>query len=123
VGHTLPMDARPALGGHLEVRDEGATLRVVLVGAIDLAVRERDAPALWDALDGPAVRGVDVDASEVTFLDSTGLSVLVRLARDAAERGLPLTMSAVSPRVADLLEQTGVGDWMVALADSLTDAR
>ena len=105
------------------MRDEGAGLRVVLVGAIDLVVRERDAPALWDALDAPAVRAVDVDAADVTFLDSTGLSVLVRLARDAAERGLPLRLTAVSPRVADLLEQTGVGDWMAALADSLTDAR
>ncbi len=96
---------------------EGGVLRVVLVGAVDLMVREQDAPALWRALDEPGVREVQVDASGVTFLDSTGLSVLVRLARDAAERGVPLRMAAVSPRVADLLEQTGVGDWMVALAD------
>ncbi|MBD7917734.1 STAS domain-containing protein [Cellulomonas sp. Sa3CUA2] len=112
------MDARPTVGGRLDVRAEGAVLRVVLVGAIDLVVRERDTPALWTALDGPAVRAVEVEASEVTFLDSTGLSVLVRLARDAAERGLPLRMVAVSPRLADLLEQTGVADWMAALADA-----
>lgn len=100
------------------MHDDGPVLRVVLVGAVDLMVRERDAPALWEALDAPGVRAVDVDAAAVTFLDSTGLSVLVRLARDAAERGVALRMVAVSPRVADLLEQTGVGDWMAALADA-----
>ena len=97
---------------------QGPVLRVVLSGAIDLVVREHDAPALWVALDEPGLRVVELDAAEVTFLDSTGLSVLVRLARDAAERGLPLRQVALSPRVAELLEQTGVAGWMAALADA-----
>jgi len=118
VGHTHPMDGRRGSQGRLDVHAEGPVLRVVLVGAVDLVVRERDAPALWRALEAPAVRDVEVDASGVTFLDSMGLSVLVRLARDAAERGVALRMAAVSPRVADLLEQTGVGDWMATLADA-----
>lgn len=45
-----------------------------------------------------------------------GLSVLVRLARDAAERGVALRLVAVSPRVTDLLEHTGVGGWMAQIA-------
>lgn len=99
------------------MRREDAGVHVVLAGAVDLVVRERDAPALWAALDDPSVTEVRLDAAAVTFLDSTGLSVLVRLARDAAERRLPLRLVALSPRVADLLEHTGVGDWMAALAE------
>lgn len=91
-------------------------LRVVLDGAVDLAVRERDSPALWRALADPRVGEVELDAGAVTFLDSSGLSVLVRLARDAAQTGLPLRLIAVSEPVGYLLEQTGVGDWMAAIA-------
>ncbi|WP_201775250.1 MULTISPECIES: STAS domain-containing protein [Cellulomonas] len=101
--------------GGLAVRREGAVLRVVLDGAVDLAVRERDTPPLWAALAEPDVTGVEVDAGAVTFLDSSGLSVLVRLARDADERGVPLRLTAMSPRVADLLDATGVRDWIAGL--------
>lgn len=99
------------------MRREDGVLHVVLAGAVDLVVRERDAPALWCALDDAAVTEVRLDAAAVTFLDSTGLTVLVRLARDAAERRVLLRVVALSPRVADLLEHTGVGDWMAALGE------
>ncbi|UZN04670.1 STAS domain-containing protein [Cellulomonas sp. S1-8] len=111
------MDARRgAADGRLVVRRDGPVLRVVLDGGVDLLVRERDAPALWGALDDPQVQLVEVDAGAVTFLDSSGLSVLVRLARDAAAGGVPLRLVAVSPRVDDLLEQTGVRAWMTTIA-------
>ncbi|GIG38278.1 hypothetical protein Cph01nite_00400 [Cellulomonas phragmiteti] len=97
------------------MRRDGPVLRVVLGGAVDLVVRERDAPALWPALDDAGLSAVEVDAGAVTFLDSTGMSVLVRLARDVAERGLPLRLVAVSPRVEELLEHTGVREWMATI--------
>ena len=98
-------------------------LYVALTGPVDMEVRERDAVALWPALADPRVRAVDVDAGAVTFLDSSGLSVLVRLARDAAEHGVGLRLVATSPRVADLLEQTGVGEWMAQIAAAPGAAR
>lgn len=111
------MDVRgPTVGGGLDVHRDGPVLRVVLHGAVDMLVRERDAPALFTALDAPGCRRVEVDAADVTFLDSSGLSVLVRLARDAAERGLPLRLVATSPRVAELLASTGVDEWMAQIA-------
>lgn len=113
------MDVRPTVGaradGALDVHRDGAVLHVVLRGAVDLVVRQRDAPALWEALAAPDVARVDVDAGAVTFLDSSGLSVIVRLARDADERGVPLRLVATSERVASLLVQTGVRDWMAGL--------
>ncbi|ADG74205.1 anti-sigma-factor antagonist [Cellulomonas flavigena DSM 20109] len=112
-----------AAGGRLDVGRAGDVLHVVLTGPVDMVVRERDAPALWPALADPRVRTVDLDAGAVTFLDSSGLSVLVRLARDAAERGVVLRLVATSPRVDDLLEQTGVGEWMARIAGAPGAAR
>ncbi len=104
--------------GRLDVHRDGGTLRVVLHGAVDLQVREQDAPALWAQLDEPGVRAVALDAADVSFLDSSGLSVVVRLVRDAAELGLPLHVAALSRPVAELLDQTGVRAWMDQLAAS-----
>lgn len=110
------MDVRGStVGGGLTVHRDGTVLRAVLHGAVDMLVRERDSPALFAALRDPATRAVEVDAAAVTFLDSSGLSVLVRLARDAAERGVPLRLVAVSPRVAELLAATGVDEWMAGI--------
>ena len=97
------------------MRLAGRVLRVVLHGAVDLDVRERDSPALWAALERPDVGAVDVDASGVTFLDSRGRGLRVRVAGDAGERGVPLRLVALSPRGEDLLEATGVRDWMAEL--------
>ncbi len=118
-GRLRPVGARErTAGGGLDVRREGGTLHVRLVGSVDLAVRDRDAPALWVALDVPGVAAVEVDVAAVAFMDSSGLSVLVRLARDAAERGVPVHVGPAVERVEDLLEQTGVRAWMAGLTTS-----
>ncbi|WP_309135634.1 STAS domain-containing protein [Cellulomonas sp.] len=104
--------------GRLVVQRDGGTLRVVLHGAVDLQVREADAPALWPHLDDPDLAVVLVDAADVTFLDSSGLSVVVRLVRDAAERAVPVHLEALSRPVEELLDQTGVRAWMDDLAES-----
>ncbi|QCB94112.1 STAS domain-containing protein [Cellulomonas shaoxiangyii] len=104
--------------GRLDVRRDGGMLRVVLHGAVDLQVREQDAPVLWAQLAGPDVHAVALDAADVSFLDSSGLSVVVRLVRDAAERGLPVHVEALSRPVEELLDQTGVRAWMDHLAAS-----
>ena len=105
------------LGGRLLVRDDGPVLHVRLEGAVDLDVRERDSPALWSALARAQASVVEIDAGAVTFLDSSGLSVIVRLARDAAQLGLPVRLVSTSERVDDLLAMTGVREWMAGLAD------
>lgn len=105
-----------ARAGRLDVLRDGGTLRVVLHGAVDLEVRERDAPALWAQLDEPGVRAVALDAADVSFLDSSGLSVVVRLVRDAAELGLRIAVGPLSRPVAELLDHTGVQAWIDQLA-------
>lgn len=98
------------MSGGIAVASGDGTLRVTLRGAVDLGVRQSAAP-VWAALAsgaGPVV----VDCRDVTFLDSTGLTVLVRLVRDATEAGRSVRWDGASQAVTDLLEMTGVDTWM-----------
>ena len=58
---------------------------VTLSGEIDLATAAAVASALepWARLGGPVI----VDVSEVTFMDSTGLHALIKVAKALGERG------------------------------------
>jgi anti-sigma B factor antagonist len=91
------------------VRIDGATAVVCPSGEVDLAV----APALAGVLDRLIsqgdVRAIVVDLGLVTFLDSSGLAVLVDAWRAANAAGISLGLAPnVAPRVAQVLRITGV---------------
>ena len=87
---------------------------VRLAGEIDLAaaptVRDRlSALALHLAGRGPGGRGVVVvDLGEVTFIDSTGLSMLVAAHGRFAGSGMELRVASVPARVRQVLQLTGL---------------
>ncbi|WP_182113469.1 MULTISPECIES: STAS domain-containing protein [unclassified Actinotalea] len=87
-------------------------------GEIDLSVRR----GVGDLCQAVADRGlpVVVDARDVTFIDSTGMSVLVRLARDAEVRGYPISLVDAPWMLRELLAITGV-DQLIPLADAPGD--
>jgi anti-sigma B factor antagonist len=78
---------------------------VVVAGEIDLDT----APAVRDEvlrhLQGGAT--VHLDLGEVTFMDSSGLHLLLATRRRAAEVGADLRLVRVSPRVQRLIVLTG----------------
>ncbi|WP_019135797.1 STAS domain-containing protein [Cellulomonas massiliensis] len=96
----------------LTVERRADELRVVLVGDIDLRVRDEQGPRLWSALAEPGLARVVVDAGRVRFADSSGMSVLVRLVRDATEAGLGVEVLAWSDALCDALAVTGIDTWM-----------
>ena len=63
---------------------------------------------------------VSLDVRDVSFIDSSGLRVLIGLAERAGEAGRTLRVDHPSPAVARLVEITGLGD-MFGLAGSPTD--
>ena len=87
-----------------------ATLR--LSGDIDLATADdvvtRGANLLTRGEPGAALI---VDLAEVTFLDSSGLSALVRLRRAAEAQGSQVLLRDVPQRVAELLELSGLAEY------------
>ena len=93
----------------VDVRDEGQGTVIALSGELDLA----SSPALEEALDrvfGSDAQVLVIDLRELEFMDSTGLSILVRAHQTADERKLSLHLVNGPPQVQRLLSLTGVGE-------------
>ena len=98
--------------GGVDVAVVDGVTAVRLWGSVDLAVREAQAGGLAD------LRGttpMTLDCRDVEFMDSTGLSLVVRLVRDAAEDGRDVRFLGASGQVEDLMATTGVDVWMSGL--------
>ena len=97
------------------------TVVVTVLGEIDMTT----APELADALAAatPSVRRVVVDLSNVTFLDSSGLSALVRSRRELAGAGVDLGIVAPPSSLARRVIGIAQLDSTLAVVGSLDDAR
>ena len=87
-------------------------------GEIDLAVRR----GVSDLCQQVVERGhpLVIDAHDVTFIDSTGMSILVRLARDAEAHGYPVSLQNAPWMLRELLSITGV-DQLLPVSDPVPD--
>jgi anti-sigma B factor antagonist len=100
----------------LEVRNEGRATVIAVRGELDLA----SSPALQEELDRVAASDAQmliIDLRELDFMDSTGLSVLVRAHQRIEEQGRQLAMVRGPQQVQRLLSLTGVAD-RLTLVDS-----
>ena len=84
---------------------DGSPLLVRLGGELDLAGVEDIRPALDELLRRDA-QPVRIDAAELTFTDSSGVGVLLRLANHFA----PLETVHAAPVVRRVLQVLGLGD-------------
>jgi anti-sigma B factor antagonist len=91
----------------LRVRQIGAAALVEIGGEIDLHSAPQLRAALLKAGEGEAPRLV-VDLSEVTFIDSTGIGVLVGALKRARESGGDVHFCGVQARVRRVFEITGL---------------
>jgi anti-sigma B factor antagonist len=85
------------------------TLRVA--GEVDLATADELNRAAATALQADP-RGLVIDLAEVTFLDSTGLAVLVSVTNQTASSGVRLTIRDPAPRVRNVIRITGLGEFL-----------
>jgi anti-anti-sigma factor len=100
----------------VEVRDQDRAVVIGVSGELDLA----SSPALESELAHGAASGAElivVDLRELEFMDSTGLSVLVRAHQRATESGRRFAVVRGPQQVERLLSLTGVAD-QLRLADS-----
>jgi anti-anti-sigma factor len=88
----------------------GAPRAVTVRGEVDLATASDLESFVRSAL-GEAPDGVVLDLAELTFIDSSGLRVLVALAKDAESRGTTLALRNLPRHAQRVLELTGLGDW------------
>ena len=94
----IPFDA------HVTSGTAAATVRIA--GELDAST----APALGPILSRAGVGGrtVLLDLDETTYIDSAGIRILVRSARQLAEVGSKLQVIAVSPEAERILSMTGI---------------
>jgi anti-sigma B factor antagonist len=113
------LEARMRAGLKVQARNGGDDVVVSVQGDVDLATAPELEAALARALEGPAARLV-VDLRGVEFLDSSGLSLLVR--QDRAARGMARRLIVIKgpPQVHHVFEVTGLSEHLTML-DELPD--
>jgi len=86
---------------------DGPAVTVVVAGEIDLAT----APRFGEALEQAGSSGADavrVDMAGVTFLDSSGISVLVQSQQRLADSGRKLVLHEITEQVRRVLDISGL---------------
>jgi len=99
----------------VDVRREGRAAVISVSGELDLAT----GPELEAELQGisPAeTTMVVVDLRKLEFMDSTGLSIIVRAHQRLTREGCELGLVRGSPQVQRLLDLTGVADRIALVA-------
>ena len=84
---------------------------IVLSGDIDLAVASELREAGEKVAQAVAPGRLEMDLSEVTFIDSSGLGALVAVHNYAKELGSTLVLLRAGPVVARFFELAGVRDY------------
>jgi anti-sigma B factor antagonist len=97
---------------------------IAVFGELDLA----SAPELEAELEritGADIELLVVDLSDLDFMDSTGLSILVRTHQRLTGEGCEMGLVKGSPQVQRLLDLTGVAQRLTVVdaADELLDSR
>ena len=81
-------------------------------GDVDVASSSSLDNAIREALAAPGIKGVLVDLSKVTFLDSTGINTLVQDHQRARDQNINLQIVNPSTMALRVLELTGVLEFL-----------
>lgn len=93
----------------VEVRSEGKVAVVEVIGELDLA----SGPELerkLEELAEPPIELLVIDLREVEFMDSTGLSIIVKAHQRFTDAGRQLALVRGTSQVQRLLDLTGVAE-------------
>jgi anti-anti-sigma factor len=90
------------------ISQAGAVCTVAVSGEVDMAAREKLRDVLAAEVDRPGTDCVQVDLAEVSFLDSSGIAVLVIACTTAQDLGRQLVIVRPRANVRWILEVTGV---------------
>ena len=94
----------------LEYLREQGTVVVRVVGEVDLASAPLLREALVDLIDGQGILSLRLDLAHLTFIDSTGIGVLVRALRAIRNKGGDLTVTNCRPSTVRILEIAGLSE-------------
>lgn len=95
------------------IERDGDVVTVVPEGDIGLETVDVLREVLRSVVDSRQGGEIDIDMSSVTFLDSSGIGVLIAAQRAAANRGTKLMLSSPGPMVRMVLEVAHLNDVLV----------
>jgi anti-anti-sigma factor len=98
-------DGPPSQDLSISTRADGERIVVTVHGELDIATQEQLHTALRSAL-ARSVRGIDLDLAGVAFCDCSGLTVLLRIHRQALKQSKTATIRSTSPAAHRLLDLT-----------------
>lgn len=104
----------------VSTRDEGGRVVVVAIGEVDVFTAPALDAELYRLIEDGKV-SIVVDLSRVDFLDSTGLSVLVKALKRIREVDGTLDVVVTADRVAKVFRLTGL-DALIPLHASVAEA-
>jgi len=90
--------------------DAPGFVRLALTGEIDMTTGDSFKQTLAAILDEPGVRQLLLDVSALRFLDSNGVTVLVKTLQVAEERRVSFGIVNASPPIRSVLEMLAVYD-------------
>ena len=90
--------------------ETGADCVMTVRGDIDLASAPDFESCLRSALDG-SPSSITIDLTGLTFIDSSGLRVLVSLSKEAQSRGATLGLRNIPRHAQRVLDITGLSEW------------
>ena len=99
----------------IESRSENDRTVISMEGELDMA----NAPALQSAIESEELAAAEIvvlDLQGLTFLDSTGLRVILAARELCWRRGQEFAVTPGSPQVQRLLSVTGVGEHLRTIA-------
>jgi len=88
------------------VDKSGDSVLITLLGELDLASTAELTAAFDEVVGGE--KDIVVEMAGLTFIDSTGMAVLVRARRSAEQAGRSVTLRRVQPNVAKTLALAGL---------------
>lgn len=98
----------------------GRTAVVAASGEVDLTNADGLREALLSTLDAGA-RGLVVDMTQTTFLDSAGVTALVRASRRASAGNATLRLAVTAPAVLRVLNLVGI-DQVISVYPGVSEA-
>lgn len=105
---TARQETTDGIAPMVDLRDDPAASVVAAKGEIDIAVAPRLYERLLQAIEGTDDYEVQVDLRQVTFIDSTGLGVLLNARQRASGQGKKLRLLLPEGRARFPFEVTGL---------------
>jgi anti-sigma B factor antagonist len=113
------MDPNAALELPFELTVEHRAEDVVLIlrGELDLAAKEHYEQEL-EKIEDESLESLVVDLRGLSFIDSTGIKLLLRTLRDSEENGFAVAFVQGNGQVPEVLELIGVADQLPLVDES-----